>query len=80
MVKWWVDASYAIHDDCKGHTGVVATMGKGAVESFSRKKNIQGKSYTEDELIGADDSVPQEIWIKYFLESQGYTVEDGIMY
>ena len=64
MVNWWVDASYAIYDDCKGHAGGVITIWKGAVTSFSRRKNIQGKSSTEDELIGGDDAVPQALWTK----------------
>ena len=64
VVKWWVDESYAIHDDCKGHTGDVMTLGKGAVTRLSRKKRIQGKSYTEDELIVADDAIPQALWTK----------------
>ena len=64
VFKWWVDVSYTIHDDCKGHTGAIITIGKGAVTRFSRKKRIQGKSYTEDELIVADDAIPQALWTK----------------
>ena len=28
VVKWWVYASYTIHDNCNGHTGTVMTLGK----------------------------------------------------
>ena len=80
MSKWWVDASYTIHEYCKGYTGTVMNLGKGAMTRFPRRKKIQGKSYTEDKLIGSDDTAPQEICTKYFLEDQGYTVEDNIMY
>ena len=55
MVKWWVYESYAIHDDCKGHTGAIITIGKGAVTRFSINQKIQGKSSTEDEIIGVDN-------------------------
>ena len=27
IVKWFIDALYAIHDDCKGHTGAMLTLG-----------------------------------------------------
>ena len=59
IIRWFVDASYAIHDNCKGHTGSMMTMGSGAITSFSRKQKINGKSSTEGELIGVDDTLPQ---------------------
>ena len=27
-IKWYVDASYTVHPDCKGHTGTIMTLGK----------------------------------------------------
>ena len=80
MVKWWVDAYYTIHENCKGLTGAVMTFGKGAVTRFSRKQKILGKSSTEDKIIGAYDTVPQALWTKYYLKAQWYTVEEKIMY
>jgi hypothetical protein len=35
VIKWWVDASYAVHDDMKSHTGGIMTMGKGVVYATS---------------------------------------------
>ena len=35
IIKWYVDASYAIHSDCCGHTGGMMTLDHGAVTSFS---------------------------------------------
>ena len=29
-MQWWVDASYAVHWDCKGHTGMMLSLGRGA--------------------------------------------------
>ena len=29
LISWWVDASFAIHPDCKGHTGAMMSLGKG---------------------------------------------------
>jgi hypothetical protein len=30
IVRWWVDASFAVHPDMKSHTGGVMSLGKGA--------------------------------------------------
>ena len=64
LVKCLVDAYYTIHGNCKGHTGTVMTLGKGAVTIFSRKQKILGKSSTEDKLIEADDAVPKALCAK----------------
>jgi len=80
ILNWWVDASYNIHEDCKGHTGLILSMGKGgAVASGSWKQKINVRSSTEGELVGLDDSLPLILWGKYFLEAQGYTVEHNIV-
>ena len=47
-----------MHDDCKGHTRYFMTLVKGDLTIFSIKKNMKGKSFAEDELVGADDTVP----------------------
>jgi hypothetical protein len=36
-VCWWVDASHAVHDNCKGHTGEMMSLGTGAAIRFSKK-------------------------------------------
>jgi len=35
IIKWWVDASFAVHPDMKSHTGTVMTLGRGAMYSTS---------------------------------------------
>ena len=37
VAKWVVDASYVIHDDCKGNSGAMMTLGKRTLISFYRK-------------------------------------------
>ena len=78
-IRWYVDASYTVHPDSKGHTGAVMTLGKGATTSFSTKQKVNVRSSTEGELVGADDALPQAIWSKYFIEAQGHTVNNNIM-
>ena len=80
IVKWWVDASYAVHKEYNGNTRVMVCLGKGDVGSFTRKKRIQGNISTEDEIIGTYDAIPQDLWSKYFIEDQGYTMEQNIIH
>ena len=55
VVNWWVDASYAVHMDYKGHIWGMMSIGKGAIMDLSRKKKVNAQSSTESELIGVDD-------------------------
>ena len=34
FIKWWVDASYNVHQDCKSQTGAMMTLGREAITSF----------------------------------------------
>ena len=80
IVNWWADASFAVHPDMKSHTGGVMTLGKGAIYGTSTRQKINTKSSTEAELVGVNDVMPQVLWTRYFLEAQGYTVEESIIY
>ncbi len=50
-IEWYVDASFAVHQDCRSHTGAVMTLGKGSVQSISTKQKISTRSSTEAELV-----------------------------
>jgi hypothetical protein len=80
VVKWWVDASFATHNDMKSHTGAVMTLGKGAIHGMSTGQKLNTKSSTEAEIVGVNDAMPQILWTRYFLEAQGYGVKDSIIY
>ena len=79
-LRWWVDASYGVHWDCKGHTGMMMSLGRGAAMSFSHKHKLNARSSTEVELIGIDDALPYIMWGLYFIEAQGYEVTHNILY
>jgi hypothetical protein len=68
-LRWWVDSSHAIHDDCQGHTGAMMSLGKGAAISFSNKHRINSKSSTESELIGANQALSSILHTRYFIEA-----------
>ena len=59
VIKWWVDASFAAHPYCKGHTGAMVFMGSGLIMDILWKKKINGRSSTEAEIVGSDDALPQ---------------------
>ena len=80
VIKWWIDASDRTHMDCKGHTGGMMSLGKGAIMSYSSKQKINTKSSTESELVGADQLLSRVIWSLYFAEAQGYTIDQNILY
>jgi KUP system potassium uptake protein len=75
VMETWVDASYAVHDDMKSHTGGVVSFGRRAVMSKSSKQKLNVKSSTEAELVGASDYLPFAIWASKFLEYQGYCLK-----
>ncbi len=54
---WWVDAAYAVHHNCKGHTGVGMGFGQGIALSYSWKQKIVAKSLTEAELVGVNNTL-----------------------
>jgi hypothetical protein len=77
-IQTWVDASYAVHQDMKSHTGGAISFGHGTLMSKSSKQKLNTKSSTEAELVGASDYLPSTIWTKYFLEAQGYEIKENI--
>ena len=80
ILKWWVDASFAVHDDMRSHTGGVMSMGQGAVYATSTRQKLNTKNSTEAELVGVDDCMPQVLWTRYWMEVQGYTISENIVY
>jgi hypothetical protein len=67
LSRWWVDAVYAVHNDCWGHTGAGMSFCQGMALSYSWKQKINTKSSTEAELVGVDDSLGYILWAHYFM-------------
>jgi hypothetical protein len=78
--KWWVDASFAVHLDMKGHTGSLLSMGKGAVYGTPHGHKIVTRSSTEAELVSLYDVLPQILWTRNFLDAQGYYIKDSVVH
>jgi hypothetical protein len=80
VIKWNVDAAFAVHKDLKSQTGGMMTMGEGAAIATSLKQKINTRSSTESELVAVDDLMGQILWTNYFLDEQGYNCKDTVIY
>jgi hypothetical protein len=58
LLMWYVDASFAVHPNVRGHTGGWLTMGQGFPIVASWMQKLNTKSSTESELVGVDDMMP----------------------
>jgi hypothetical protein len=76
----WVDASFATHPDMRSHTGGAISFGRGGILCKSKKQTINTKSSTEAELVGASDYLPHALYVKMFMEAQGYPITEAIFY
>ena len=80
IVKWYVDASFAVHPNMRSHTGGAVTLGRGCPIVTSTKLKLNTRSSTESELVGVDDLMPSILWTRQFLKAQGYDVNENILY
>ena len=80
-VYTWVDASYGVHDiDMRSHTGGCMSLGTGMIHQKSSKQKINTKSSTESELVATSEYVPYNVWLRNFLEEQGYKLSDNVLF
>jgi hypothetical protein len=54
MIKWWIDGSFAVHQDMRSHTGGTMSMGHGSIFPNSTKQKFNTRSSTEAELVAVD--------------------------
>jgi len=76
-MRSWVDAAFAVHPDMKSHTGGVMSFGTGGIICKSTKQKLNTKSSTEAEFVGASDYLLNTLWVKMFLEAQGYKIQES---
>ena len=76
----WIDASYAVHPNMRGHTGGVMSYGKGVVHARAGKQKLNVKSSTECEIVGVSEYMPFNIWQMLFMEAQGYPLHQNVLF
>mmetsp|Transcript_5556 Transcript_5556/g.8129 ORF Transcript_5556/g.8129 Transcript_5556/m.8129 type:complete len:143 (+) Transcript_5556:1123-1551(+) len=64
----------------RSHTGGVMSFGRGIIHAKSNKEKLNTKSSTEAEAVGVSDNLPFNIWVKHFMEDQGYKLRENIIY
>ena len=80
VIHWWIDASFAVHDDYKSHTGACLSFGRGCPVNISSKQKINTHSSTEAELVVINDAMAWVLWCRLFIMGQGFNVHDNIVY
>ena len=68
ILYWYIDTAFAVHYDMKSHSGLIFTIGKGAMISSSRKQKTNSRSSTEAELNATDEMLSKMIRVKKFIE------------
>jgi hypothetical protein len=64
----------------RSHTGGAMSLDRGVLYGTSKQQKLNTKSSTKAELVGIDDVMPQVLWTQYFLEAQGYKIDDNFLY
>ena len=77
---WFINAYYGVQLDTKINYGGMIYLGKLAMQSKPRKKNLGSQSSTEAEIVGIDEHISGIMWIMRCLEAQGYKVKYRLIY
>ncbi len=80
VLHWHVDASFATHQNMRGHTGGALTMGTGCAVATSTKQKANVRSSTIGELVAVDEMMAQILWTRLFMISQRVKVTNNILY
>ncbi len=80
VLRWYVDALFAVHPDMRGYTGGAMTMGRGFPLDKSTKHKLNTHSSTESEIVAVDNLIPQILWVHLFMKAQGFVVSNNILY
>ena len=58
----------------------MVSVGRGAIVNVSRKHKLNVGRSTESELVSIADVLGVMMWCKYFMEAQGYTIDNNLLY
>ena len=60
ILKWWVDASFAVHPNLRRHSGSSLSLGRGMPIVGSNKHKLNTRSSTESKIVAADAFMPAQ--------------------
>jgi hypothetical protein len=79
-ILMFADSSFGVHPDAKSHTGILLSLGQGAILCKSVKQKIVTKSSTEAELVALSDSSSLAMFQMLFMQSLGFECKPVTMY
>jgi hypothetical protein len=62
ILKWWVDAAFAVHPNMQGNSGGGLSLGRGFPIVSLTKQKLNTQSSTELDIVGADNFMPAICW------------------
>jgi hypothetical protein len=62
ILKWWVDAAFAVHSNMQGHSGGGLSLRRGIPIVSSTKQKLNTQSSMESEIVSADEFMPAICW------------------
>jgi hypothetical protein len=75
----YCDASFGLHDDTSGHTGIIMKLYGNTILIKSIKQKLVTKSSTESELVALDESITYVPWITGLLDELTITYSKPII-
>ena len=79
-IHMFADASYGTHEDCKSHSGINLTLGRGPIRCRSIKQKIVARSSTEAEIIAASDASKEAAHQANLLDSMEFEMQPVIFH
>ena len=68
ILKWWIDGSFLVNPNIRGHTCNGLSMGRGFPIVSSTKQNLNTRSSTKIEVVSVDDYMTYVLWNIYWLD------------
>jgi hypothetical protein len=79
-IHMYADASYGVHEDCKSHSGIDLTLGRGPIRCRSIKQKIVARSSTESEVIAASDASKEAAHQANLMEAMQFELQPIIFH
>ena len=67
----YIDGAHMVHMDTQGHSGLFATIGKGAMLNVAKKLGMVTISSTETEVVSTGVRLTKCTWFRYMRLAQG---------
>jgi hypothetical protein len=62
ILKWWMDAAFAVHSNMQEHSGRGLSLQRGFLLVSLTKQKLNTRSSTKSEIVGANDFMPAICW------------------